>query len=358
MATIVCQGLQPCLESHIVEPRTLRLKLSSSSSIPQFPQTHELSAMKSCFMDSNTREFAEKKQIIMNHHHHHLQDNNNQNSKNSDLGGGWSFLQALSHQVVPKVDKETIYVHPLVKRSSSTLSEKSLELCTENLGNETGTDMIESNIFSEKELSVDCFSTVVGNDYLPQKEEQSCKEEKQSQPFVAKKATDRSFPPPLTTIRGRDSLQVRPQRENGRLIIKAVKAPLKQSCFQAERSNGRLRLCLLENFAHGFDSEFERATINGEEIFSENEIEEDDENDSKEEEEEGEEEDDGEQVGEEKRDEVEVGLEKEMDGNYVKAGGETGIMEKYGRPSCRCKEGSEQENKTVVLNWEPLLVTS
>lgn len=342
MATIVCQGLQSCLESHLVEPRTLRLKLSSSS-MPQSSQTQELLAMKSCFPDSNTREEAEKKQIIKNH----LQ-NNNQNSKKSDVGG-WSFLQALSNgSSQEQVPKETIYVHPLVKRPSSTLSEKSLKLCTENLGNETGTDMImESNIFSEE-----LCSKVVGN-YLPRKEEQDKEKQKQSQGSIAKKAKAPSFPPPLTTISGRDCLQVRHQRVNGRLIIEAVKAPSKQSCFQAERSNGRLRLCLLENFAPRFDSQLETGIIDGKEINEKAK----DENDSKEEEDE--EEDVGEEACEGKRDGVEVvGMEKEMDGNYVKAGGEIGMMEKYERPSCRCKEGSEQEKKTVVLNWEPLWVTS
>lgn len=36
------------------------------------------------------------------------------------------------------------YVHPLVKRSQSSLSEKSLEICTENLGSETGSDGLSS----------------------------------------------------------------------------------------------------------------------------------------------------------------------------------------------------------------------
>ncbi|KAF3457178.1 hypothetical protein FNV43_RR01835 [Rhamnella rubrinervis] len=342
MATIVCQGLQSCLESHLVEPRTLRLKLSSS--VPLLSQQpHELLAMKSLISESSSKEVSDKCQT----------------SKNSDMGGGWSFLQALSNgsQQGQKLEKESLYVHPLVKRSASTLSEKSLSLCTENLGSETGTDIIddgdESNIFSE--ISVDSTEGV----NLPRMEEQ--REKQSSQCLVAKKAKARSFPPPLTTISGRDSLHVRPHREDGRLIIKAVKAPSKQSCFQAERTNGRLRLCLLENYAPCFDYQ---KSVNYEE---ENEgVEEDNEKDSNIEEEEEEEEDIDdnveEQVGEGKAGDVgslEEEEQEEMDGNFVNVGAEMGVEKYESRPRCsrRCKQGSDQEKKTL-LNWEPLWVAS
>lgn len=344
MATIVCQGLQSCLESHLVEPRTLRLKLSSS--IPLLsPQPHELLAMKSFISESNTKEVSEKCQT----------------SKNSDMGGGWSFLQALSNvsQQGHKVEKESLYVHPLVKRSTSTLSEKSLSLCTENLGNETGTDIIddvsaESNIFSEFSLD----STKGAN--LPRMEEQ--KEKQSSQCLVAKKAKARSFPPPLTTISGRDSLHVRPHREDGRLVIKAIKAPPKQSCFQAERTNGRLRLCLLENYAPRFDYEESVSKEEENEGTVEDNEKEEDEKDSNAEKEEKEDIGDNvdEQVGEGKVGDVSSleEEEEETDGNFVNVGTEMG-MEKYERPRCRrrCKQGSEQEKKTM-LNWEPLWVAT
>ncbi|KAL0459986.1 UNVERIFIED_CONTAM: protein FAF-like, chloroplastic [Sesamum latifolium] len=41
------------------------------------------------------------------------------------------------------------YVHPLVKRSASSLSEKSLEICTESLGSETGSDCFSSYSLSD-----------------------------------------------------------------------------------------------------------------------------------------------------------------------------------------------------------------
>uniref|UniRef100_A0A0V0H5X2 Putative ovule protein n=1 Tax=Solanum chacoense TaxID=4108 RepID=A0A0V0H5X2_SOLCH len=59
--------------------------------------------------------------------------------------------------------------------------------------------------------------------------------------------TSRKLPPLLTTLRGSNSLQCRPYREGGRLVIKAVETPQIRTYFHAERSNGRLRLCFLSD---------------------------------------------------------------------------------------------------------------
>ncbi|XWS54015.1 hypothetical protein CRYUN_Cryun10bG0051700 [Craigia yunnanensis] len=246
MATMVClQGLQSCLESQLVEPRAIRLTLSSARS--RFCQPLEL-AIKSCYFDSNTKEIDEEccyeevsKKTDFLHGKH--------TSSYPDLGG-WSFLQALSNGPQPSkeiVEQENTHVHPLVKRSLSTLSDKSLELCTENLGNETGSDILEDNIFS-----LSSSDSESGNS-------PTRKQHKSRQLLGTKKAISRNFPPPLTTISGSESLQVRPHREDGRLVIKAVKAPSTNSLFQAERSNGRLRLCLLKDSTQRFDYEEETA---------------------------------------------------------------------------------------------------
>ncbi|KAB1227802.1 Protein FANTASTIC FOUR 3 [Morella rubra] len=139
------------------------------------------------------------------------------------------------------MEKENIYVHPLVKRSSS--SEKSLELCTENLGNETGTGINEDSIF--------LLPSSDSKDGNFRTREQT----KSRQLFETKKANPPNFPSSLTTISGSESLLFRPHRENGRLIINAVKAPATQSYFQAERSHGRLRLCFLKTCTPSVDSE-------------------------------------------------------------------------------------------------------
>lgn len=351
MATIVCQGLQSCLESQVFESRTMRLRLSSPK--PHFSQSLEL-ALKPCSLDSTTKELSDRR---------HDEDKHTSSIPTPDMGG-WSFLQALSNTSQgPKesMEKENTYVHPVVKRYPSTLSEKSLELCTENLGSETGTDTFERGIF---ELS--SFESEAGNS--PTRGQQ-----KPRQLFGARKANSRSFPPPLTTMSGSESLRVRPHREDGRLIIKAVKAPSTHYNFQAERSHGRLRLCFVKDSASNFDStdvasaEETEAIIedeNDKEGFESDvnkeegrDIEEEDE----EEEEEQEEEEDFEQEAREentastgKEKENSGYIEKEVEENHLNVGAEMG-MEEFQRPS-RCKEG-ELENKGL-LNWEPFWVAT
>ncbi|XP_022762028.1 protein FANTASTIC FOUR 3 [Durio zibethinus] len=328
MATIVCrQGPQSCLESQLVEPRALRLTLSSAR--PHFCQPFEL-AIKSCFFDSNTKEIEEKccyeeisNKTVSLHDKH--------TSSDPDMGG-WSFLQLLSNgpqSSKEMVEKENTYVHPLVKRSWSTLSEKSLELCTENLGNETGSDILEDSIF--KLSASDCEG---GNS-------PTRKQHKLRQLLGAKKAISLNFPPPLTTISGSECLQVRPHREDGRLVIKAVKAPSTRTLFQAERSNGRLRLCLLKYSTPSFDYEEETADEESEGNNEDNK-EEEFENDSNYE---AEEEEQG------------AYLEEGIDGKRADDIGAAMGMKRFQRPGRgRCKEG-ENENKGL-LNWEPFWVAT
>ncbi|XVE81556.1 hypothetical protein DITRI_Ditri15bG0074300 [Diplodiscus trichospermus] len=330
MATIVCrQGLQSCLESQLVEARAPRLTLSLTR--PQFCQPLEL-AVKSCSFVSNTKQVEEKccyeevsKKTDFLHDKHI--------SSNPDLGG-WSFHQALSLSNGPQsskeiTEKESTYVHPLAKRSLSSLSDKSLELCTENLGNETGSDILEDNIFS---LSAsDCEG---GNS-------PTRKQSKPRQIFGAKKSISRNFPPPLTTIRGSESLQFRPHREAGRLVIKAVKAPPTNTLFQAERSNGRLRLCLLKDSTPSFDYEEETTDNGSNEGGSEDSTEKEFEDDSNIEA----------QEKEEKEEE-----EEEIGGKRSQVGGEMGIKD-FQRPGRgRCIEGEHENNG--LLNWEPFWVAT
>ncbi|EXB55002.1 hypothetical protein L484_007333 [Morus notabilis] len=337
MATIVCPGLQSCLESPL-EPRALRLKLSSSI-LPHFSRpfepffqeakTTETTRKFHCSNDDHKEEGNTTTTTTNNNNTNNNKKNiNNSNNNNNNSNGGWSFLQSLP---TAKSEKEkATYVHPLVKRSSSALSQKSLELCTENLGNETGScDVIESGILSSAWSSE-----------MKKEEKKTTTEEKKTTTEEKKTTTrgKRSFPPPLTTMSGRDSLQVRPHREDGRLVIRAVKGPSTlRSCFHAERSDGRLRLRLLEE-----DYCAPPATFDSEEknVVSEKEGHE---NDTKEEND----------VKEEEEEEVE---EREK--------GKMGIREKYERGASnmrRCKEDGEvqYEKKTSsMLNWEPLWVAS
>lgn len=325
MATIVCQGLQSRLESHqlqVLEPRTISLKLS-------------------CFV-------AEKR-------FHSDDDDEKQISSataaadDSSSSHCWSFLQAISNNgsKLEATNKETTstYVHPMDNRSKSTLSEKSLELCTENLGSETGTDIIIEDDGSSSSCGI--FSENGGKNIPPRREVelQKC--------AAAKKVIARNFPPPLTTIRGVASLQVRPHREDGRLIIKATKAPSPRcSLFQAERSHGRLRLSLYKD------------TISDEQIENDavaascgDREDEDEDEDEEEEEEEGDVavvegdfdvENDGD-MGEEE--------EEGVNGNHKEFGGKMGIKKKFPRRGTgRCKEG--EPDKKGLLNWEALWVAT
>ncbi|KAL3849865.1 hypothetical protein ACJIZ3_011747 [Penstemon smallii] len=102
-------------------------------------------------------------------------------------------------------------------------------MCTESLGNETGT-CIDSNI--------DDFSL----------KKQIYSKELKPREFSRKvKHTSNNFPPPLTSISRNDGVQVKTHREEGRLVIKAFTYSSCSNYFQAERKNGRLRLSLLKD---------------------------------------------------------------------------------------------------------------
>ncbi|KAF8388040.1 hypothetical protein HHK36_026706 [Tetracentron sinense] len=298
MSSIVCQGLQSCLEPRLVEPWALRLKLASPR--PHFSRS-VVCARSFGVPDSNTEEHhdQEKYQNMMSSDESKTDCNTNSNISNGDLGE-WSFIQALTNiSQTPREakEKESLYVHPLFKHSSSTLSEKSLDLCTENLGCETGTDISENSGFSS--------STSDSESGKPPTR-------KIRQLLGNGKVNCRNFPPPLTSISGSGRVHVRSHREGGRLVVKAVTVPSSHTYFEAERGDGRLRLRFLKNYSPESQEE------------------------------------------EEEEEESDVYLGEEMDGNNGNIGGEMTIGE-FERPS-RCKEGG-CGNKGL-LDWEPLWVST
>ncbi|KAK7324829.1 hypothetical protein VNO77_28700 [Canavalia gladiata] len=175
----------------------------------------------------------------------------------------WSSI--LSHKAKEETSKLTTpYIHPLVRRSKSCLSEKSLEICTESLGSETGSDGFSSYPPSET------------GDSEEEEEEEEQEQEKitltleskheeefevQKYNYGAKKSLPRCFPPPLSSLSPQNgsSLHMRTHRDNGRLFLKAVSVP-SQNNFYAQRQDGRLVL-----------------TFASEEVAQEEEEEEDDE---------------------------------------------------------------------------------
>ncbi|GMI69364.1 hypothetical protein HRI_000605700 [Hibiscus trionum] len=186
-------------------------------------------------------------------------DNNGNDCKpignqNIDFGG-WSFVQSLSSRKGSTGQTE-IYVHPLAKSYACNLSGKSLDMCTESLGSETGSDSSDDILFLSSEAA--------GCD-IPKRRENSvtrgmscCSSFPPPLTSISGSAVSYnpmntrrmsrggSFPPPLTSISGSNGVRVTSHREGGRLVLQAVSDPTCHTYMHAERSEGRLRLCLLK----------------------------------------------------------------------------------------------------------------
>ncbi|XVF21781.1 hypothetical protein REPUB_Repub12eG0119700 [Reevesia pubescens] len=329
MSSSVCQGLQSCLEPRLVESRFVRLKLAP-------PKTNFSSSIfpTPCFTNPAPTEpkpmpyNEEKTTTITNIKNNNKKDCKLIGNQNIDMGG-WSFLQSLAN-ANDSTEHDKVYVHPLVKRSASALNEKSLEMCTESLGCETGSEVSESS----DDISLLSLETVV------------CNPSKPRESLVTRKMMSRSssFPPPLTSISGSNGVQVKSHREGGRLVLQAVTVPPCHNYFHAERSEGRLRLSLIKDATPIFDDEDSEEELDQEEVveddehgevlvYEENVVE-------------------GEEIEE---DESSYWGGEDMEGNNGNVGGEIGIG-KLPRPSS-CKESRRGQRKGL-LNWELLLVAT
>ncbi|GFZ06027.1 acyl-CoA N-acyltransferases (NAT) superfamily protein [Actinidia rufa] len=299
MSSIVCQGIQSCLEARFVEPRVLRTKLTPPKSNPS--QEHQENP--------------------------HNEEENIKHDKNRE-SGSWNFIEDLTNtpqNLQQATETEKVYVHPLVKRSTSTLSKRSLDMCTESLGSETGSDISESS---------DDFSTISSRS-----EKTHTMQRSKSREFGKKLARRGSFPPPLTSISGSNGVQVRPHREGGRLVIKAVPIVSSAAYFKAKRGGGRLRLCLVK------DKERDFKEVANEVVEEHNESEDEDEGFDDESEFGG---------GGGGGDDVErVG---DMEGNSGNVGGEIEIGEFPCRTS-RCQVGGGNGSKGMS-SWGPCLVAT
>ncbi|PIN06402.1 hypothetical protein CDL12_21051 [Handroanthus impetiginosus] len=157
----------------------------------------------------------------------------------------WNFLEALT-KTSPNFkqldnNSKLVYVHPLLKRSSSSMSTQSLEMCTESLMSETG-----SNVF----LTMDEFSYLIS-----EKKNSSTTKQPESHVFSKKVKRSNTFPPPLTSRYGSNGVQMQAHREEGRLVIKALSSCRRS--FEVERENGRLTLSLLKKDDHDNGEEVE-----------------------------------------------------------------------------------------------------
>ncbi|KAJ8620700.1 hypothetical protein MRB53_029229 [Persea americana] len=211
MSSKICQGLQSCLEPRLVQ-QALCLRLVS-------PKPHIFKRAEpytSSGSDLYTNPPTPTRKC----------DTNEAGQRDSSAFSSINSLADTPQEAVK-------YIHPLLRRSCSSMSAKSLELCTESLGCETGTGITENNWFSSsnsfKESEIESLSEIRrgGSNQASVKKKNKCKE---------------AFPPPLTSIAGGSCIHVKPHREDGRLVIKTITAPSSRSYFQAERREGRLLL--------------------------------------------------------------------------------------------------------------------
>lgn len=156
-----------------------------------------------------------------------------------DDRGGLSFLQSMSDitAIVPNKEDKA-YVLPIEKRFVSKLNEKSLEMCTESLGTETGSE-------SGDELSLLALE-VTTTPRVPSP--QPKRQEHEDTNLPVRKSTmsrNNSFPPPIKFVEdSKYNRMVRWLGEDGRLVVQAIRVSSPPLCFVAERGEGRLRLCL------------------------------------------------------------------------------------------------------------------
>ncbi|XP_004506225.1 protein FAF-like, chloroplastic [Cicer arietinum] len=181
-----------------------------------------------------------------------IQRNKNEEQQKGGSFDTWSSLMSLKTN--DEISKSLPpYIHPLAKRTKSSLSRKSLEICTESLGSETGSDgLVSSNSASES-------GDAEEDQQQPQEEVKKVKEDEDeeeeevvevvrynySSVATTKKlhSPPRSFPPPLPSLSRQDgpSLHMRPHRDNGRLVLEAVSLPSLNN-FCVRRQDGRLVL--------------------------------------------------------------------------------------------------------------------
>ncbi|KAF8045825.1 hypothetical protein N665_4373s0001 [Sinapis alba] len=159
-----------------------------------------------------------------------------QTGLNADMGG-WSFLQSLCEAkgIVRNREVET-------KRCAQRVN---LEMCTESLGTESGSETGEEiSLLALEATNIRMIPLSV----KPREETYST-------------VRENSFPPPLKSVKGlfNHSRMVKSYTEDGRLVVQAIRVFSPPRCLVSERCEGRLRLCLSESssLSHDGDEEFE-----------------------------------------------------------------------------------------------------
>lgn len=180
----------------------------------------------------------------------------------------WNSIQAKkkAKEAAASADAPLPYVHPLVRRSSSLMSQKSLEVCTEALGSESGSDVVTFSSFLSDNTAYRSFTpelecterNLVSESLLHEaaKTEDRDAEAKELKSVNyhcsgSSRSPPRSFPPPLPSISRRDGqpcLKMRPHRRDGRLVVEAVPVP-SHNYLHSQRQHGCLHLSFINTSA-------------------------------------------------------------------------------------------------------------
>ncbi|KAK1420510.1 hypothetical protein QVD17_22169 [Tagetes erecta] len=213
MTSVVYQGLQSCLEPPLIESIVLTTKL---------PSKQELEC-------------------------------NSSNGESVNKNNGRGFFNVLENMTSKHVENEQeVYVHPMVKRSASALSTMSLEMCTESLGTETGSDVSESS---------DEFNWEERERFGGLRRSKSMNFDRK---MINHRKSGGNFPPPLTSISGLDgTVKVSPHRVGGRLVIKAVSVSSCGTKFEAQRINGTFSLSLSRDYHENVKTRRAKMKIGG-----------------------------------------------------------------------------------------------
>ncbi|CAH8271829.1 unnamed protein product [Arabidopsis lyrata] len=236
--------------------RTFSADLSSKTWVSQngFPPMKRISSSEKLRADEAEEETRSGVDIWAQ-----IQQDKNDKKKEEEIEPGqsdvWSSI--LSEKKKTESSNDAVpppYVHPLMKRASS-LSEKSLEICTESLGSETGCDGYSSHASSETgdvEIEIHEETNLVINVTETKVEEITeteveIEQESITVPNHIIELPRGSFPPPIRSLSSQSgsSLHMKTRRDNGRLVLEAVSMPSHNN-FSAKRQDGRLLLTFAE----------------------------------------------------------------------------------------------------------------
>ncbi|XP_038878328.1 protein FAF-like, chloroplastic [Benincasa hispida] len=210
------------------------------SSDSEHSQIQPSSLRRTLSADMSSQKWISYMKKVASFHEFHTPKTEHETEDEAEGVDVWSSIIKESRQDSKPVSDP--YVHPLLKRSGKCLSEKSLEICTESLGSETGSDGFSSYPSSENGDTDDEEENILEGTQIFEVENQW----KRVKISYKKSPPHRSFPPPLPTLSGPDgeSLRMQPRRDNGRLVLEAMSVP-SQNNFRAQRQDGRLVLTLL-----------------------------------------------------------------------------------------------------------------